>query len=105
MAALSIASPDVANSDGAITLSKNNNSGGIRNFKIGFVTNFNLCLGGFGSATSGNTWNSTQFSINYSSGNVGIGTAIQYLNYQFKVLLILIVLSLFQMALSFQEVI
>jgi len=77
MASLSIGSPDVVNSDGTITLSKNSGGGAIRNFKMGFDTNFNFCIGDFGSATTGNTWNSTQLTINYSNGNVGIGIANQ----------------------------
>jgi hypothetical protein len=32
-------------------------------------------MGDFGGNTSGNTWTSTQLTINWNSGNVGIGTA------------------------------
>jgi hypothetical protein len=74
MATLLLGRPDVS-SDGAIVLSRNIGGGGWRNFRIGIDNSLNLCLGDYGSLTTGNTWPSTQFSINYSSGNVGIGTA------------------------------
>jgi hypothetical protein len=77
MASLSIGSPNVVNSDGTITLSKNSGGGAIRNFKIGLDASFNFCIGDFGNATSGNTWASTQLTINYSNGNVGIGAVNQ----------------------------
>jgi len=70
---LSIGRPDAV-SDGTLTISKNNGTGGIRNFKMGYDTNFNFCFGDFGGAVSGNTWLSSQFLINYASGYVGIGT-------------------------------
>jgi hypothetical protein len=63
-------------SDASLIVSKNNGTGW-RNFKLGFDANFNICLGDFGGAVSGNTWASSQFSINYFNGNVGIGIADQ----------------------------
>ena len=67
---LCIGSPAVA-SDGVLVLSKN--GGGNRNFKMGYDGNFNFCLGDFGGALSGNTWRSTDLTINYFTGNIGIG--------------------------------
>jgi len=71
---VAIGRPDVA-SDGTLTISKNGS--GYRNFKFGYDANFNFCMGDFGGGTSGNTWASTQFNINWSTGNVGIGAVNQ----------------------------
>ena len=67
---LCIGSPAVA-SDGVLVLSKN--GGGNRNFKMGYDGSFNFCFGDFGAALSGNTWRSTDLTINYLTGNIGIG--------------------------------
>ena len=71
-APLCIGHPSVA-SDGHLVVSKN--SGGNRNFRMGYDGSFNFCFGDYGNATSGNTWRSTDLSIGYSSGNIGIGIA------------------------------
>ena len=72
---LSIGRPDTI-SDGTLTISKNASAGASRNFKMGFDDSFNFCIGDFGNTTSiaTNTWSSTQLTINYSNGNIGIGT-------------------------------
>jgi hypothetical protein len=72
---LSIGRPDFTTSDGTLVISKN--GGGNRNFKFGYDASFNFCMGDFGGATSGNTWNSSQFNINWNTGNVGIGAINQ----------------------------
>ena len=71
---LSLGRPDVIDNDASLTISKKIGSGA-RNFKMGFDGAYNFCIGDFGMATSGNTWLSTQFNINYANGNVGIGSA------------------------------
>jgi hypothetical protein len=70
---LSIGRPDAV-SDGTLTISKNNGTGGNRNFKMGYDASFNFCFGDFGGAASGNTWASTHLIIYYNNGYVGIGT-------------------------------
>jgi hypothetical protein len=74
-APLTIGSPAVAGSDGFLVISKNSN--GNRNTKIGYDTDFNFCIGDFGGNVSGNSWRPTDFTINWNSGNVGIGTSGQ----------------------------
>jgi hypothetical protein len=76
MELLSVGRPDV-NSDGAISLSRNIGGGGWRNYRIGIDSSFNLCFGDYGASTSGNSWRSTDLTINYNSGNIGIGIANQ----------------------------
>ncbi len=71
-APLCIGTPASA-SDGSLVISKN--SGGNRNFKMGYDGSFNFCMGDFGNGVSGNTWRSTDLSIAYLNGNVGIGLA------------------------------
>ena len=44
---------------------------------MGIDDGFNFCIGDYGSLTSGNTWTPTQFSINSSTGNIGIGATGQ----------------------------
>ena len=82
MASLSLGTP-ASTSDGAIALSKNT-GGGLGNFRMGIDDGFNFCIGDYGSLTSGNAWIPTQFSINYSTGNIGIGatgqSSILYVN-------------------------
>ena len=75
-ASLSIGTP-AAVSDGTLTISKNYTAGGFRNFKIGLDGGFNFCIGDFGSAVSGNTWRPTDLTINWQTGNVGIGISGQ----------------------------
>ena len=75
-ASLSIGTP-AAVSDGTLTISKNYTAGGFRNFKIGLDASFNFCIGDFGSAVSGNTWRPTDLTINWQTGNVGIGISGQ----------------------------
>ncbi len=48
--------------------------GGNRNFKMGYDSAFNFCMGDFGGAVSGNTWASTHFLLNYTNGYIGIGS-------------------------------
>jgi hypothetical protein len=73
-ASLSIGTP-ATTSDGTLTISRNN--AGFRNFKFGYDANFNFCMGDFGSNVSGNTWRSTDLTIRWETGNVGIGIAPQ----------------------------
>jgi hypothetical protein len=47
-----------------------NNGSGNRSFKMAIDDGFNLAIGDFGNGDSGNTWSSSQFTINYASGNV-----------------------------------
>jgi hypothetical protein len=75
LGSLSIGRPDVVDNDGTLVISKR--GGGNRNFKFGYDTSFNFCMGDFGGNPSANTWVSTQFNINWSSGNVGIGAINQ----------------------------
>ena len=75
-ASLSIGTP-AAVSDGTLTISKNYTAGGFRNFKIGLDASFNFCIGDFGSAVSGNTWRPTDLTINWNTGNIGIGISGQ----------------------------
>ncbi len=72
---LTIGSPAVAGSDGFLVIAKNNS--GNRNTKMGYDASFNFCIGDFGANVSGNDWRSTDFTINWNSGNVGIGTSGQ----------------------------
>jgi hypothetical protein len=74
-APLTLGTPAILNSDGYLVIAKNN--GGNRNFRLGFDTNFNFCIGDFGNTVNANSWQSTYFNINYSSGNVGIGAINQ----------------------------
>jgi len=73
-ASLSIGTPALA-SDGTLTISRNN--AGNRNFKFGYDGSFNFCMGDFGNAVSGNTWRATDLTINWQTGNVGIGIVPQ----------------------------
>ena len=73
-ASLSIGTPATA-SDGTLTISRNN--AGNRNFKFGYDGGFNFCMGDFGNAVSGNTWRSTDLTINWNTGNIGIGISGQ----------------------------
>ena len=69
---LCIGNPLIA-SDGTLVISKN--SGGNRNFKMGFDTDFNFCIGDYGNNVINNQWKPTNFNINWNSGNVGINVA------------------------------
>jgi hypothetical protein len=73
-ASLSIGTP-ATTSDGTLTISRNNL--GFRNFKFGYDANFNFCMGDFSNAVSGNTWRSTDLTIRWETGNVGIGITPQ----------------------------
>ena len=44
---------------------------------MGYDASFNFCIGDFGANVSGNDWRATDFTINWNSGNVGIGTSGQ----------------------------
>ena len=74
MASLSLGTT-ASTSDGAIALSKNT-GGGWGNFRR-IDDGFNFCIGDYGSLNSGNAWIPTQFSINYSTGNIEIGATGQ----------------------------
>jgi len=67
----------IGTSDGTLVLSKSDGTGGRRNFKFGYNSDFSFCMGDFGGGVTGNTWTSSQFSITWNTGNVGIGTAGQ----------------------------
>ena len=54
---------------------KNNGGGGIRNFKMGYDTNFNFTFGDFGALNNNTKAWQPQLTIGYSSGYVGIGTS------------------------------
>ena len=72
-ASLCIGTP-LATSDGTLVLSRKAVSGN-RNFKFGYDTNFNFCMGDFGpDALTTSPWTSNQLSIKWDNGNVGIGT-------------------------------
>ena len=82
---LHIGSPNVANSDGNIILSRNIQiKSTSRNFKLGYDADFNFVMGNLVNSLTGNDWTS-QFLINYnapansliisSSGNIGINTS------------------------------
>jgi len=72
---LCVGNASIGGSDGSIVIGKNNGSGGTRQFKMGYDIDFNVCIGDYGgnNSVAGVVWNDTQFNMNYSTGNVGIG--------------------------------
>jgi hypothetical protein len=70
-APLTIEPPSILNVAGYLVTAKNN--GGNRNFRIGYETDFNLCMGDFDSTTGTNTWRPTDFNIRYLKRNLSIG--------------------------------
>jgi hypothetical protein len=84
LGSLHIGNGTIANSDGHIILAKRDGGGGTRMFRIGFNTNFEICLGDTGQNNTLGTWVQS-FKIAYqapvnslvvsSGGSVGVGTA------------------------------
>ncbi len=72
-ASLCIGTP-LAISDGTLVLSRKTAVTGNRNFKFGYDTDFNFCMGDFGGdALTTSPWTSNQLTINWNNGNIGIG--------------------------------
>ena len=63
------------NSDGNLVIGKCTAVGTSRHFKIGIDGSYNFCIGDYAGDNTAWTWLNTQFNINYSTGNVGIGVA------------------------------
>ena len=80
---LSVGDSSVAGSDGFIVLGKKTATGGTRQIRMGYDSNFNFVIGDYGNNNTAGAWTS-QFAINWqapsnslyinSAGKVGIGT-------------------------------
>jgi len=72
---LCVGNSSVVGSDGNIVIGKCHVAGSTRQFRIGLDTSYNFCIGDYGGGNTAGTWLNTQFNMNYSTGNIGIGVA------------------------------